>query len=1076
VRDDVPAAYPLIAFALGLAVRLGIREALGFAAIALLLRSRGIPLLFLALGILLTPKPAAIDFDPDRFVTIEAPLERDWAVRRNAYLLRSPKFAVNGIEIDEPLAIYARFAPPAMQLESHVRAEGFLRRNERGAFVLTLKAEQLMSYRGELRGPARWNRILANRLRPHAARHPTEVALVEALVLGRGERLTEEVRASFKRGGTYHLLVFSGMQIAFAAALLAMLLRWLHAPRASDWLLLAFAAIAPLFIGPTASVSRASSGIALYALSRILRRPTSLENLWCVAALARLLLEPRDLTDPSFHLTYAGAGALLFVARKRHWLLRALSAELAITPLTLFHFHQYALGGSLVTVAMAPLIGSMLVVSALACAMPNAMLFETVGALHRLCALMNGFAFSGWFTAPPLAAMLIGFGLAVLPYRRPSIIGVALLIPTAAAIVTFLAHRSVDVPTAIFFDVGQGDAIALRSGKRTMLVDGGDHERILPLLADRGIVAVDVVALTHAHPDHCGGLVPVIEQLRVGELWVNPRRFRGDCATRLLDACMRTRTPVRLVRDRDVRTLGELRVTAHVLDRTFRRAPENNASLVLHVNGELLLTGDIEREAEIDLADRDLRSSILKVPHHGSRTSTSAMLLDAVQPRLAIISCGRHNLFGHPHPAVLHALRERRIRVRRTDRDGTIEVMMSHHVIDAAAARAVDSDPDAWPVRAPAELRRGALDADDPAGDARPGAQPQRPAHHRRRHPPPPQQRRERRAEKSLRRLPHRDPLRRNLLPRPSAHDPARRGREDAHDQAASLMLIVLAGPTGVGKSELGLRLAQTLGGEIVNYDSVQIYRGFDIGSAKPTLATRQLVPHHLYDIVDAEDEFNAADYARIARPLCERIATPILTGGTFFYLRALLAGLPEMPGRDEAVRARLRRIKPERLHRWLSKVDPVSSGRIAIGDRHRVERALEVWIASGRSISDWQRPEEEMPAVKIALTLERPRLHELLDARVDRMYRDGLFEETRALLERHDPAARPFGTIGYKEAAAVVRGELAPAAAIAETRRRTRAYAKRQMTWLRSERNVHWLDAADPESTMAAALRLARG
>ncbi|HYO77727.1 MAG TPA: tRNA (adenosine(37)-N6)-dimethylallyltransferase MiaA, partial [Thermoanaerobaculia bacterium] len=157
-----------------------------------------------------------------------------------------------------------------------------------------------------------------------------------------------------------------------------------------------------------------------------------------------------------------------------------------------------------------------------------------------------------------------------------------------------------------------------------------------------------------------------------------------------------------------------------------------------------------------------------------------------------------------------------------------------------------------------------------------------------------------------------------------------------------SAPLIVIAGPTGSGKSELALRLAQHLGGEIVNYDSVQIYRGFDIGSAKPSPEQRALVPHHLFDIVDADEEFNAADYAERAREVCARIATPILAGGTFFYLRALLSGLPTMPGRDEAVRSRIRTVSnkrggPERLHRWLTKVDPVSGGRIAVSDRHRV-------------------------------------------------------------------------------------------------------------------------------------------
>jgi tRNA dimethylallyltransferase len=297
--------------------------------------------------------------------------------------------------------------------------------------------------------------------------------------------------------------------------------------------------------------------------------------------------------------------------------------------------------------------------------------------------------------------------------------------------------------------------------------------------------------------------------------------------------------------------------------------------------------------------------------------------------------------------------------------------------------------------------------------------------------------------------------------------------------------LIIIAGPTGTGKSELAIQLAVELGGEIVNYDSVQIYRGFDIGSAKPSIATRALVPHHLFDIVEATDEFNAADYARLARDTCTAIeargARPILAGGTFFYLRALLSGLPEMPGRNDAVRERLRAIaeRPrgaERLHRWLSKIDPQNGRKIAPADRHRVERALEVWITSGRPISDWDRPDdaaEELPAIKIALTLERKRLVEILDSRVDAMYAAGLVDETRELLAQFPRVARPFGTIGYREAAAVAANEMPLADAIAETKRRTRAYAKRQMTWLRSERNVQWIEARDRNASFAAAMRL---
>jgi tRNA dimethylallyltransferase len=300
---------------------------------------------------------------------------------------------------------------------------------------------------------------------------------------------------------------------------------------------------------------------------------------------------------------------------------------------------------------------------------------------------------------------------------------------------------------------------------------------------------------------------------------------------------------------------------------------------------------------------------------------------------------------------------------------------------------------------------------------------------------------------------------------------------------------IVIAGPTGTGKSDLALRIAETVGGEIVNYDSVQIYRGFDIGSAKPSADVRARLPHHLFDIIDPDVDFSAADYARLAGEACREITSrgkrPILAGGTVFYLRALLHGLPEMPGRDADLRARIRRLagRPRGnvwLHRWLSKVDPQSGGRIAPADRHRVERALEVWLLSGRPISEWERPTagtaEEMAATKIGLTLERSRLVERLERRVDSMYAAGLVDETRGLLAKYPRTVRPFGAIGYAEAVAVVMGEMSVDTAIAETKRRTRAYAKRQMTWLRSERNVQWIDIATVDDTFAAAMRLLEG
>jgi competence protein ComEC len=649
--------------------------------------------LFIALGIALAlhvqsrelrERTAFRSLHPERFVVIEAPLQRDWSPRDDSFLLRSSHFRVGGVEFDAPLNVYARFQPPEMVMEASVRAEGFLRESEHGGYTLSVKSPALLSYSGRLPGwhPAAWNRMLANRLERHAARYADEVALAQALILGRGERLTDEMRESFRRGGTYHLLVFSGLQIALAAGILAALLRWAHAPRASDWLLLVFAALAPPFIGPSASVSRASVGIGLYALSRVCKRPTSIENLWCFAALARLVLEPGDLTEASFHLTYAGAGALLFIGKhfKRPFG-HLVAAETAITPLTLFHFHQYALGGSIVTLLMSPVIFAMLAASLLACA--HAWFLPVIGVLHRICTVLNSGGFAGFFAAPPLAAMIVSAALALLSLAllrgrvRAAAIAVALLIPTAAAIVRSTSQRSVPAPVVTFFDIGQGDALAIRSAGHTVVVDGGRGDRLLPMLVDRGVRHVDAVVLSHAHPDHCEGLASVITHLDVGGIWIAPRRFTGECASLILEAARETNTRIHLFRDEDALTFGDLRLEVTLAETRFRRAPENNSSAVLRVTAggkRFLLTGDIEKEAELYLSDRDLAADVLKVAHHGSRSSSSGRLLEQVRPRIAVISCGRGNLFGHPHAEVVEALHERNARVWRTDRDGTLDV------------------------------------------------------------------------------------------------------------------------------------------------------------------------------------------------------------------------------------------------------------------------------------------------------------------------------------------------------------------------------------------------------------------
>ena len=719
MRSDVPAAVPLIAFVSGLLFGHSYAEAAGFAIIgvlvALLRHPRcAIAALVLAAGIASAAHARAVaDRERrfvaretvDRFVEVEAPIDREWMARGSVFMLRVARFRADGVEIRQPLAVLTRFAPAWIDLQDTVVAEGLLRANEQNDLTLTVKSPRLLRYAGRVPwwAPSTWNRVLDHRLRPFLRQYPTEVALVEALALGRGERLADAVRDSYKRAGTYHLLVFSGLQIALAAAAVAALLRFVGAPRASDWSLLLFAAFAPLFIGANASVSRAAIAIGLFAVSRLLHRPTRLENLWCLAALIRLALAPEDVADAAFQLTYAGAGALLFVAkpfatRRARWIAYAAGVECVITPLTLFHFHQYALGGSLTTIALTPVITLMLFLSVLTCAAPCGLLLGCIGALHTLSLRMNEVAAvaTGAFAAPPriaFAAALLAslFAVAMLRgRRRAAAIAACALFATGAAV--RIGLRNVDEPHITVFDVGQGDAILVRTRDRVVLVDGGPSPaRILPLLADAGVHRIDAVVLTHAHPDHCGGLPAVLARFSVRELWLTPRRFVGDCAQALMAAASIEQVPVHLVRDGDRLSLGDLTLRAIVGDRTLRRSAENNSSIVLSATigkRSALLTGDIEREAETMVAGRTGRVDVLKIAHHGSRSSSTPALLDAAAPKIAVISCGRHNLFGHPHAEVVDALRMRRVTISRTDRDGTVDIafrgdhIFVHHQID----------------------------------------------------------------------------------------------------------------------------------------------------------------------------------------------------------------------------------------------------------------------------------------------------------------------------------------------------------------------------------------------------------
>ncbi|MEO8024975.1 MAG: tRNA (adenosine(37)-N6)-dimethylallyltransferase MiaA, partial [Bryobacteraceae bacterium] len=258
--------------------------------------------------------------------------------------------------------------------------------------------------------------------------------------------------------------------------------------------------------------------------------------------------------------------------------------------------------------------------------------------------------------------------------------------------------------------------------------------------------------------------------------------------------------------------------------------------------------------------------------------------------------------------------------------------------------------------------------------------------------------------------------------------------------------LLVLLGPTGSGKSDLALFLASLLPCEIVSCDSLQIYRGFDIGTAKVGAGLRDGVPHHLIDIASPREAFSAGDYARIARPLLVEISSrgriPVVTGGTGFYLRALLYGLADAPARDEALRARLSAREarsPNSLHRILRRLDRKAAERIHSNDTHKLIRALEITIRSRRTLSEIHAapptPLAGFDTLKLGLNPSREELRKALDLRASRMFESGLIEEVQALLASGLTGnEKPFESLGYKQALTVIRSQATLAEAIEST------------------------------------------
>ena len=284
-------------------------------------------------------------------------------------------------------------------------------------------------------------------------------------------------------------------------------------------------------------------------------------------------------------------------------------------------------------------------------------------------------------------------------------------------------------------------------------------------------------------------------------------------------------------------------------------------------------------------------------------------------------------------------------------------------------------------------------------------------------------------------------------------------------------LLAIVLGPTASGKTALSRALAERFDGEVVNFDSVAMYREFDIGTAKPTAAERGRTPHHLLDSIAPTSHVTAGEYSRQARQVLTEIKArghlPILVGGTGLYLRALLEGLFPGPERSEKLRERLRERAESRgssyLHRILRRLDRVAAEKIHANDTPKLIRAIEVCLASRRKMTElWQQhgrdPLRGFRILRLGLDPDRQSLYDRINHRAQQMFEAGLIEETQRLVETYGDAAGPLSSLGYKQAVQLLRGELTREQALQAVQQAHRNYAKRQMTWFRREPQVHWL------------------
>jgi competence protein ComEC len=527
-----------------------------------------------------------------------------------------------------------------------------------------------------------------------------------ALLLGRTSELDRGMVARYRRGGLYHLLVVSGLHVALAAGLVFVALRALGVRgRWREILLLAAVAGMVLVGGANPPAVRAGLVFGVFLVARLIERPIRGAQAAGLAAILLFLGAPREIYSIGCVLTFAAVSGIACFAgpirarlpARPEWLFAslaaALAAEIATAPILFWRFNVVAVGAWLTAPLSVPLAGGLIAVGALLLALfvcgvfpaPLVALFSAGSRLLEWTAeRAAGIALLR--PTPPLLAVLavgaLSAGAVLLP-RRLRAPSAAL----AAALFLALALRPGPRGPARGFsvealDIGQGDALLLRWGSHAMLVDGGGpfdadardfgRTRLLPKLLDRGVARLDAVVLTHPHPDHALGLFAVLEELPVARFWRPAGEDEGRLAASL-EAVARRRGARAGALECGRHALGGAALTVlHSGGPRHKRDPVNNQSIVLVFERDgrrALLTGDAGAAAEEDLRHARVLSPVdlLKVGHHGSRGGTTAAFLDAICPRLAVLSCGRENRFGHPAPETLASLSARRVRLYRTD-------------------------------------------------------------------------------------------------------------------------------------------------------------------------------------------------------------------------------------------------------------------------------------------------------------------------------------------------------------------------------------------------------------------------